>query len=304
MASQILKIPQNFDFGHLSTNTFEALVDWIAGICDAEGLPIYSEVDVCFSQLSNIDGFGISILFSIVDWLRRNETNVVFKNYSNASPALHYLNKCNFFPKDIFETQCTVEDEIPAFLQAWLSYKDAYQWTSITLTNWLASILNLPAASFVDVRMCFNELFNNVNDHSGFDYWYVHISFNPDERKLYAIIVDTGVSIAKTLLPKTADKEKSGYIHFATKEGVSGFSRPNNMGAGLALLKDCVTIAHDGYLFMYSGNGLLEVRRQENSEEGEFDYFVESGFPGLLVFFELNVDRIEFSEGHREDLEW
>jgi len=148
------------------------------------------------------------------------------------------------------------------------------------------------------------EVFNNVSDHSTQTTGFIHVQHYPNLHKVKITISDFGVGIPFTIKRQFGEMTDAKAIYMAAEEGVTSRSQPNNMGAGLNYLLDCVS-SNGGEVMLHSQSGFLRCHEEKGRQIRKA--FNKAGrYPGTLVDISLD-DRLFRGDDFDDDLgviEW
>lgn len=268
------------------------------------GKPLDTRFIIDLGSLDFIDGSGYTVLSNTLGWLRANRCSVTFKNYTNLQrEGIRYLDDCGFFRK--YLRGCL--DRSSRVRQSTLPCTSvenarAFSWIENSLSPWMSGALGATYGSLSSIRTCVKELFNNISDHSAQNTGFVHAQHYPTYRQIKITVSDFGVGIPATIRGRFGLMTDSEAIKLAAEEGVTSQSRPNNMGAGLNYLIDCIT-ANEGSVLIHSLSGSLYAK----SERGRQRRVPSSGrgsYPGTLVDITLDTRLFVGDDDDRGDVEW
>lgn len=118
----------------------------------------------------------------------------------------------------------------------------------------MRSIGAIDENGFSTIRMCFGEIFNNINDHSKLDIGCVFAQHFPKMNKITISISDFGVGIPSKIkkLSEYSSLNDSEALEKALEEGVTTMSVPNNRGAGLGIFIQNAVVNMSGEVYIYS----------------------------------------------------
>jgi anti-sigma regulatory factor (Ser/Thr protein kinase) len=136
-----------------------------------------------------------------------------------------------------------------------IAHDQAFSYLSFRLVPWVADILKLPKQSLESLRACLEEIFHNVNDHSGVPIGCAFAQHYERTSEIQIAVSDFGVGIpsrVRTVLPTLNDQQA---LRQASMEGFTTKSNVQNRGAGLTNLIRFVT--------RVGGNVLIASERAE-----------------------------------------
>ncbi|MBY0055006.1 ATP-binding protein [Brevibacillus agri] len=266
-------------------------------------IPVDNEIIFDFSFLQFIEPVGVTILGNLVQWLLKRNVKVTFRYPSNYPAAIKYLDDSNFFQmytgQKINSSATQRNTTIPLQLVA---YQDSYQWMDNKLVTWLASRLNLTRASLGDIKVCFQEIFNNINDHSKEHIGCFFAQHYPAKNEVNIAISDFGIGIPSNVQSVIPGLTDSLAIQKATEQGFSTKSTPGNRGAGLDVLVKNVVKNNQGWVYIHSNHGILKCNLGQNNDIVMEPSDIRGFYPGTLFEIVLRTDTIEHVE--EEEFEW
>lgn len=266
-------------------------------------VPVDQEIILDFTNLNFIEPVGVTILGNLAQWLMKRNVSVIVQWPTNYPQAISYLDDSLFFQyyigKKINQNATQRSTTIP--LQ-FVTYQDSYQWLDNKLVTWLASRLNLTRASLGDIKVCFQEIFNNINDHSRENIGCFFAQHYPNKNTVNIAISDFGIGIPSNVQKFVPGMTDSMAIKKATEQGFSTKSNPGNRGAGLDVLIRNVVKNNQGWVYIHSNHGILECKRGHNNDIVLEPIDIYGFYPGTLFEIVLRTDTIEHLE--EEEFEW
>jgi hypothetical protein len=132
------------------------------------------------------------------------------------------------------------------------------------------------------LRLCFNEVAQNIEDHAQSPIGGVSCArFMRNLQETRVAIVDRGVGIWGSLRPTHPElKSDRMALEGVLRGRVTSRSRRNNQGLGLS--KANIVIGQKGRMILWSGRGVAEIAP---GRKDIFDHRIR--FPGTIVFFAL-----------------
>ena len=281
-----------------------AIDRFAAEVVAPDGKPSDSSYVLDFSRLDFIDGSGYTVLSNTIEWLRYHGASVYFKNVIELQrEGIRYLDGCGFFErylgkKIIRDSRCK-NTTLPCTP---VEFAKVFSWIEHELSPWLSYALNTSHASLSGVRTCVKELFNNISDHAAVHTGFVHAQHYPNIREVKITVSDFGVGIPTTIRRRFGKMTDSEAIRMSAEEGITSQSRPNNMGAGLNFLIDCVT-GNDGSVLIHSLSGSLKCFRDKGRQRRQTANW-RSSYPGTLVDIALDTRLFVGDDDERGEVEW
>jgi hypothetical protein len=137
------------------------------------------------------------------------------------------------------------------------------------------------------LRICLNEVIQNVEDHAQSGIGAITAArFMSNRHEIRVAVVDRGLGIATTLRaghPGVIDARDA--LARVILGGASARSRPNNMGVGISNLCSIVVEQLKGELFIISEDGFAEGKTGRRP----ISHPLNGRFPGTGVFFTVPV---------------
>lgn len=297
MASKVW-IPSRFNI--------DAIDSFTRQFVKKDGGPSDDYLTFDFKGLNFIDGSGITVLRNSVTWLLKSDSKVEFVNYNNVTKdCIKYLDDCGFFEAYLGtklrrDGRCRSTTLPCRFIER----SRSFSFIDARLSPFLASALHVDERSLAGLRSCMKEIFNNIADHSTQTTGFVHVQHYPKMHKVKITVSDFGVGIPSTIRKTFGDMTDANAILLAAQEGVTSQSQPNNMGAGLNYLLDCVS-ANGGEVVIHSQSGFLRCFSDRSGQRRK-GYNRQGRYPGTLV--DISIDSRLFRGDDYDDdrsvIEW
>ncbi|MBV9568807.1 MAG: sensor histidine kinase [Hyphomicrobiales bacterium] len=262
------------------------------------------EIAFNFAELQFIKPSGIVFLSNFIHWLSKQGCKVRFEGLTADSSALRYLDDSLFFEQHSgkkLNQAAKPRSTTRPLVQ--IANRESYAWLDLNLVPWLSSQTGIPESSFLRLRTCLSEIFNNIQHHTKYDIGSVFAQHFPTEGEIVIAISDFGCGIPTSVRTKLPELSDSDAILQAVREGFTTRSIPTNKGAGLDYLLRCVVDAHGGSVTIYSHRAM--VRFEGNGTNISFKVFQDVGFsPGTTIEISLKTDAIEAISDESEDLKY
>nr|WP_239587594.1 ATP-binding protein [Bacillus pakistanensis] len=279
-------------------------------VIDPDLNPKSHAIDFNFCNLSFIEPTGITILSNLFEWLvkRDVDANIIYPHVDEISGGkndpIQFLDDSKFFERYLGETITKYPETRPTTIPLRLiAYKDSYQWLENDFTHWLSAQLGITPKSLVNIRMCFGEIFNNINDHAQENIGCIFAQHYPRSNEIKISISDFGVGIPNNIRRVSPSLQDHEAIERATVEGFTSKTSPRNLGAGLHTLIENVVNDNGGVVFIHSNYGILTCIKGNNMIQ-KFPLIKKSFYPGTLIEVVLKTDGIENIEDYEEEFEW
>jgi anti-sigma regulatory factor (Ser/Thr protein kinase) len=296
-----IKLPK-----HANANSMYA---FIGQALDNEGDARASRIHLDFSDLDFIDPVGVVILSNLIEYLRRCRVGGNMYGLNGAqSGGVRYLDDAGFFARYNKKPLVAASHARAGMLP--LQLVESMEGTNYVfrkLVPWLSFQLGVTEAALGTLRVCLEEIFLNVADHSGTGVGCIAGQiFSKPEHQLHIAISDFGRGIpaqVRTVAPKLNDPQA---VRLACQEGFTTKSNVRNRGAGLPNLIKIITAPGWGTVWIDSGFGNVSATRGNagakivSRERADF-------YPGTLVRITINLNAVLASiaaVNESEDFEW
>jgi hypothetical protein len=292
----IVTLPQVFRANAIDRFTRQAV--------RSDGRPTDDRFVFDFQKLDFIDGSGYTVLSNTLGWLQYHNAELRLRNFDDMNKeGIRYLDHCGFFRRHLGYALDNASRVRSTTLPCTsIEHARAFSWIEHSLSPWLGYALDASYGSLSSVRTCVKELFNNIADHAAVNTGYVHAQHYPSARQVKITVSDFGVGIPTTIRRRFGAMTDSEAIRYAAEEGVTAQSTPNNMGAGLNYLIDCVT-ANEGNVLIHSLSGSMNCfvdRRRQHRRPS----LGRGSYPGTLVDITLDTRLFVGDEDERGEVEW
>jgi anti-sigma regulatory factor (Ser/Thr protein kinase) len=266
----------------------------ISQVVDEDGQSKWSRVRFDFATLNFIDPTGVVVLCNLIDYLRRVGASVKVRVKRPYSQCVEYLDDLGFFKhyggESLRPHAALRRTTVP--IERVESHK-MFAYLENQLMPWIADRVGLAQESIATVKTCFEEIFHNIDDHSGVDIGSAFAQFFPKNDHIHVAISDYGVgipSVVRRKVPGILDPEA---LLKACEEGFSTKTNVRNRGAGLPTLIRYVTLRNQGNVLLASGKGELAATHQYGSTNIRARNVRDGFYPGTLVKVILRTDTFE-----------
>lgn len=276
----------------------------ISQIIDLHGEPKSDVVILDFKDLVFIAPVGVVVLSNLVEYLKTKNTICTFTGLGLTKPVV-YLDDSGFFErysgKSIREHAAVRVGTLPLTLVA---NPEAIGFLYMRLIPWLAIRMSTTEASLAVVRVCIEEIFNNINDHSGVNVACVHAQYFPVGRDIQIAISDFGYGIPHNVRKLQPEIDDTSALRLACQEGFTTQSNVRNRGAGLATLIKYVT-SNRGHIWIVSGTANLSAVHGQGASKIT-SRSTDGVYPGTLVRMTLKqASIVELTKDiEREEFSW
>lgn len=281
----------------LSLFTIDKIVN---SILENNGKPKDSFVDYNFTGLNFIDSTGVTVFSNLIEYLKMHKVQQKFIGINLNSDAIKFLDDSEFFlrylGKKLNPHSKPRETTIPLKL---VKHQQSYVWIENNCIDWLSTRLKISKKSLVEIKLCLQELFNNIKDHSGWDIGCIFVQHHPNINKIKISLSDFGVGIPSNVRKIDKSISDGEAIIRSMEEGFTTKTSQRNRGVGLHLLASTV-IRNNGALSIRSHAGYVFCSQsgiRDFSKEGQF-------YPGTVLEIELNTLNFDSTLADEEEFSW
>jgi hypothetical protein len=263
-------------------------------------------VVIDFHNLKRIQVGGVAVLSNMIEFCKKMRIQTTFVNVENCK-ASHFLDGAGFSALYLGgnppqrNAQC---EFLPLKL---VEYDRSFSYVHYELMPWLSAIFGVDIRALGSLKVCFEEIFNNIKDHSAVDIGCSCAHFDKAKSTITICISDFGVGIPRKVKRKVKGVENDHEaIGMACTEGFTTQSTPGNMGAGLHVLIKNVT-RNFGSVIIYSGKGIYSCVPGHSSDmERRVGSVAEFNglYPGTMIYITLDTKKFVPSEIDEEDFVW
>lgn len=284
------------------------MYDLLASVINRDLEPYDKVIDFNFCSLRFIEPSGITILSNLFEWLYKEgvQVNIIYPgDYAyTKSNAIHFLDDSMFFhrytKKTLINTAQVRPTTIPLELISW---ERSFQWLEGDFTHWLSRRLGVSIPSLVNIKMCFGEIFNNINDHAQQNIGCVFAQHYPKINEIKIAVSDFGVGIPDNIRRISPGLKDHEALLKAIEDGFTSKTSPRNLGAGLHTLVANVVNDNKGSVHIHSNYGILECTYGYNGLQVQA-ISKDSFYPGTFIEVVLKTDNIENLDDIEEEFEW
>lgn len=255
-----------------------------------------------FSKLEQIQVGGITFLCNIVELLRMMGIQVVFfaEDWCKANTFLQCSGLLTLYQPTKYPTR-----ESDVFLPVRLvEYDKSHSYMHEELVPWLARILGHDPRALSSLRVCFDEIFNNIRDHSTIDVGCSAAHFDVSAGKITICISDFGIGIPGRVRRTMELGSDHAAIAMACQEGFTTQTTPGNRGAGLHILLRNVVGRNRGTVVISSGEGLFTCVPHAGFEPKGSGRPARGTYPGTMIYITFNKSDFVPSEIDGEEFQW
>lgn len=286
--------------------TGETMYGFIGRVLDEHGAPRFDETVFEFPSASDfIDPTGVVVLSNLFEYLARRNAGMRVRFHKPFGPMVVYLDDIGFFEgymgAPLGAGTRRRRETVP--LQR-VRTERMQEYLEFKLMPWIAARVGLDADSVAGVKVCFEEILNNITDHSGVHLGWAFAQFFPKSEHIQVAMSDFGLGIpavVRTQLPDVSDMQA---LMKACEEGFTTKSNVRNRGAGLPTLMRYVTQVNRGTVLLASGSGQILAHGYHGNLR--LSQHSRGFYPGTLVKVILRTDTFEALEAdvQAEPFQW
>jgi anti-sigma regulatory factor (Ser/Thr protein kinase) len=281
---QTIALPRTFN-----TASMYGLISQV--IESSTGIPKWPQVNFDFTALVFIEPVGVVVLSNLIEYLGRKGSKSSFSGLALSKPVI-YLDDSGFFlrylGKPIREHAAVRIGTLPLTLVA---NPEAIGFLYMKMIPWLALRMGMNELSLSVVRVCIEEIFHNISDHSGVNVGCVHAQYFPVGKDIQIAISDFGTGIPYNVRKVQPSVDDASALTLACQEGFTTQSNVRNRGAGLATLIKYVTGRNRGNIWIVSGQANLSAIHDHGISKMTARSTTGT-YPGTLVRVTLKEDSI------------
>jgi anti-sigma regulatory factor (Ser/Thr protein kinase) len=296
------------------------MLEFIDDVMNKQRITKCKKIYFNFSTLVVIEPIGVVVLSNLIDYFDKINVDVVFEGFDIHSDANFFLDQSGFFKHHLKEKYQLKKKYIQKRFKSnhkHFSFKspqlvpsdDAIAYLYFDLMPWIEREVDLLEDSLAPLRSAIEEIFHNIQDHSGEKRGYVFAQYAKNRNEIEIVISDFGVGIPKLVKTKLpAIDLDSDALHKACEEGFSTQSNVRNRGAGLPNLMRYITLRNNGTVLIISGKAQVVARKNKRSIfTPNIKATKHNGtYPGTLVKVVLRTDTLkQLAEDTKEEVfEW
>ncbi|MGH8756983.1 MAG: histidine kinase [Burkholderiales bacterium] len=294
----VVKLPRDFNG--------DTMYPFIATVINEQCDAACKEITFDFTDLYFIEPVAVVVLSNLIEYLLKLGVSTRFTGLAFPSPGVIYLDDSGFFRHYLnapLRPHAILRDTtLPLQLVA---NPRAIGYLYESMIPWIAQRLQTTAIALGTVRVCLEEIFHNISDHSGVNVGCVYAQHFPVKKELQIAVSDFGLGIPFNVWKVKPGVTASEALSLAIQEGFTTKSNVRNRGAGLAVLMKYVTLRNRGAVLITSGRANISaVARGEvmkiTSREKSVSY------PGTLIRVILNTDSLQalYQDIEQEEFSW
>lgn len=279
-------------------DTLHVLMD---GLFDGDQDLISTNIVLDFTRLARIQVGGVAVLSNVIEAAKRCGGYVQFEGLEGCEASDFLLGSGFASEYVLIRDQFAIPGNEFAPLKL-VQYSRSTFYIGEELIPWLASALQTSTRALASIRLCFEEAFNNINDHSEVLIGCCCAHHDIKAKQVIICISDFGVGIpsnVRTVAPRLSDGQA---IAKACEMGFTTGTTGRNMGAGLHHLVRNIVSLHGGVARIYSGRGSYTCVRERGRVKGT-PRVSPAFYPGTVIRMILDTTKVSLAKDE-EDFEW
>jgi anti-sigma regulatory factor (Ser/Thr protein kinase)/ABC-type transporter Mla MlaB component len=256
-----------------------------------------------FTKLEEIQVGGVTVLCNLIGYFRHRGMTVEFlgadfcdaHEFVESSGLMALGSDKAVFPK-------ATKSFLPIRL---VEYSHSHSYMYFDLVPWLAENMGCHARALATLRVCFEEIFNNIRDHSTLNVGCGAAHYNATSGEIIICVSDFGVGIPERVRAATEIQTDVGAIAKACEEGFTTKTTERNMGAGLYVLIKNVVEWNRGTVVIHSGSGIYTctpgTKPGTSKRVGRTANFK---YPGTMIRITLQKSDFRPDEVNEEEFQW
>lgn len=279
-----VRLPKNFNPGTMHSVIRQAITE----DGDARG----ATVNFDFLNLEFISPVGVVVLSNLIEFLKLCKCVGRLQSVFTQSSGVMYLDNSKFFERyhgRPLRSSARLDDG--TFPLTLVNDVEAMGFLYQQLVPWLARQLHTREDALASVRVCIEEILQNIGHHSGIKIGCVHAQVFEKTDEIHLAISDFGSGIPFNVRKLAPEIDDARAVELACQEGFTTKSNVQNRGAGLALLLNIVTGKDRGAVSIASGRGNISAVHASGASRMTVRTkpFV---YPGTLVHIVLKTSAV------------
>jgi len=218
----------------------ESIYRLVASVLDEQHNARCKTIFLDFAPLQFIDSAGVTVLSNLIEFLKKVGAKTYFKGHKGLSGPVRFLDDSGFF-KQYLKYSLVPDAQVRSTtlpLQL-VEYKKSYGYVGFDLIPWLARALSTDELSLSTIKVCFQEIFNNINDHSEVKIGCVFAQHYPKDDRVQMTVSDFGVGIPAKVQAVEPQHNDQQAIRRAAEQGFTTQSTVRNRAGLLTSVRPC-----------------------------------------------------------------
>lgn len=279
-------------------DTFHVLMD---GLFNGDQDLISTNIVLDFTKLARIQVGGVAVLSNVIEAAKRCGGEVRFEGLEECDAADFLLGSGFAAEYILFRDQFASPGNEFAPLKL-VQYSRSASYIGEEMIPWLAAALRTNERSLASIRLCLEEAFNNIKDHSEVLIGCCCAHHDVKAKQIIICISDFGVGIPVNVRTKAASLSDDRAIAKACEMGFTTGTPGRNMGAGLHHLVQNIVSLHGGVARIYSGRGSYTCVRDRGRVKGT-PRTSPAFYPGTVIRMILDTTKVSLAKDE-EEFEW
>lgn len=265
----------------------------------------HRRVTLDFTNLTRIQVGGVAVLSNMIEIYKKAGIRPKFIKASTCGAA-SFLDGSGFSMLYLGGAILDNKSRNEFLALKLVEYKRSHSYLDDDLVPWISKILSADVRALSTLKVCFQEIFNNIQDHSTVNIGCSCAHYDQSEEKITICISDFGVGIPNKVRDKMIIGSDHAAIAMACQEGFTTKSTPGNMGAGLHVLIRNVVTRNSGSVIICSGKGVYTCfaetpgKTKRTGRAAPHSCF----YPGTLIYVTLYTKKFVPSEIDGEEFIW
>ena len=184
-----------------------------------------------------------------------------------------------------------------------VTYSGSYQWLGSTFIPWLSKEMCLSQSSLDTIKMCFGEIFNNINDHAEENIGCIFAQHYPRINEIQISISDFGIGIPNTIRKVDPFLTDTEAIEKLLKKAILQ-SQPHKTEGRIVDPRKNVVGNYGGKVHIQSLRGILTCKQNNSNEVWIKSKQGNSYYPGTFIEIVLDTRNFEEEINDKEEFEW
>lgn len=136
-----------------------------------------------FKSLERIQVGGIAVLSNMIEHCKKEDIQIEFRNTAGCASA-DFLQGAGFSELYFGKSSESNASNLAFSKLKLVEYNKSHSYLNNELVPWLAEILSLSVRALASLKVCFEEIFNNIKDHSSVNVGCSCAHYDSVEKKL------------------------------------------------------------------------------------------------------------------------
>lgn len=260
------------------------------------------KVALDFSRLKKIQVGGITMLSNVIEFCGTLGITTVFRKMGGCE-ATDFLQGSGLLTQYL-GTAADPKARTEFLPLQLVAYDKSFTHVHHQIIPWLASVFGCQERELASLKVCLEEVFNNIRDHSAVNIGCSASHYDSANGKAIICISDFGIGIPGRVRTRTALESDQAAIAKACEHGFSTRTTPRNMGAGLHVLIQNVVARNHGTVIISSGQGMYSCVTGLDGKLKGTPRAAPGKYPGTMIYITLNKSDFVPDEVDAEEFQW